>query len=394
MLIKNTDRVIKDVKKFNKPYRLFDENILSFLETFNNELKKNKQFRNYPDLYFLNFWLRKKNLNKIRLEYGNLNNRIGLGVLFHITPSNMPTSFFYSYVFGVLTGNINIIRLPSKNYEQVNIILKTLESVFKINKFKKLDKISYFVRYVDRYETTKVFSSICNARIIWGGDETINQIRQINLPAKSREITFSDRVSFSVFNANKICKLTSKPLEQLCNSFFSDAYFIDQNACSSPHLILWYGNNLVTARNKFWKKFTELVSIKYDLPEIGALEKFSHYCEDIINNNVVTKKLTNNFVYNFDFKNKKINLDSSRSKWGYFYEKKLKNLDDLKKFDNVKNQTLTYFGFKKNLLLDTVIKNNLLGIDRIVPVGHAHAISTKWDGYDIIYSFSRVVDSL
>ncbi len=60
MLIKNTDRVIKDVKKFNKPYRLFDENILSFLETFNNELKKNKQFRNYPDLYFLNFWLRKK----------------------------------------------------------------------------------------------------------------------------------------------------------------------------------------------------------------------------------------------------------------------------------------------------------------------------------------------
>ena len=40
MLIKNTDRVIKDVKKFNKPYRLFDENILSFLETFNNELKK------------------------------------------------------------------------------------------------------------------------------------------------------------------------------------------------------------------------------------------------------------------------------------------------------------------------------------------------------------------
>ena len=393
MLIKNTDTVTKEIKKFNKPYKLFDNNILKFLETFNNEIKKNRQFRNFPDLFFLNFWLRKKNLDKIKLEYGNLNDRIGLGVLFHITPSNMPTSFFYSFVFGILTGNVNIIRLPSKNYDQVNIILKTLERVFKINKFKEIKNTSFFVKYSDKYETTKIFSSLCNARIIWGGDETINKIRQIDLPAKSREITFSDRISLSVFNANKIYNLTNNSLEKLCNSFFSDAYFIDQNACSSPHLILWYGNNFVRAKNKFWKKLTEIALIKYDLPEIGALEKFSHYCDDVINNKVITKKLTNTFVYNFDLKNQKINLDKSRSKWGYFYEKKLSNLNDLKKFDNVKNQTLTYFGFKKDLLLNVVIKNNLLGIDRIVPVGHAHDISTKWDGYDIVYSFSRVVDS-
>ena len=100
MLIKNTYTVTKEIKKFNKPYKLFDNNILKFLETFNNEIKKNRQFRNFPDLYFLNFWLRKKNLDKIKLEYGNLKDRIGLGVLFHITPSNMPTSFFYSFVFG------------------------------------------------------------------------------------------------------------------------------------------------------------------------------------------------------------------------------------------------------------------------------------------------------
>ena len=160
---------------------------------------------------------------------------------------------------------------------------------------------------------------------LFGEDETIDQIRQINLPAKSREITFSDRVSFSVFHANKICKLTSKPLEQLCNSFFFGC-LLYRSKCMFFTRTLFYGMGTTLQQQEinFWKKFTELVSIKYDLPEIGALEKFSHYCEDIINNNVVTKKLTNNFVYNFDFKNKKINLDSSRSKWGYFYEKNYK----------------------------------------------------------------------
>ena len=54
-------------------------------------------------------------------------------------------------------------------------------------------------------------------------------------------------------------------------------------------------------------------------------------------------------------------------------------------------QTITYFGFKKNDLKFFVLKNNLLGIDRIVPIGNALDIKIIWDGYDVIQSLSRII---
>ena len=35
-------------------------------------------------------------------------------MIFHITPSNIPTNFAYSFIFGLLTGNSNIVKVPTK----------------------------------------------------------------------------------------------------------------------------------------------------------------------------------------------------------------------------------------------------------------------------------------
>ena len=69
----------------------------------------------------------------------------------------------------------------------------------------------------------------------------------------------------------------------------------------------------------------------------------------------------------------------------------IKNLTILKKIINNKYQTLTYFGFKKNEIKEFIRKSNVIGIDRIVPVGRAFDMSPLWDGFDIINSLSRVV---
>ena len=102
----------------------------------------------------------------------------------------MPTNFFYSYIFGLLSGNVNVVRIPSKNFFQINIIMKALDNVFKIKKFQAIKKMSFFIRYEKESDITKSLSAICNARIIWGGDNSINEIRKIPIPAKAREITF------------------------------------------------------------------------------------------------------------------------------------------------------------------------------------------------------------
>ena len=53
---------------------------------------------------------------------------------------------------------------------------------------------------------------------------------------------------------------------------------------------------------------------------------------------------------------------------------------------------ITYFGINRKIIIDTIINNHIKGVDRVVPVGSAHLMDTKWDGHDLIYSLSRVIN--
>ena len=65
---------------------------------------------------------------------------MGRGSVLHITPSNVPTNFAYSMVFGLLSGNNNIIRLPSKNFHQVKILCAILKNLAKKKFIRKVLK--------------------------------------------------------------------------------------------------------------------------------------------------------------------------------------------------------------------------------------------------------------
>ena len=385
-------KTIKNLKKKTKPLKIFDRLILLFIKDFQLKLKDSIEFSKYPDLAALSFLLRKNNINKIVKNYNTID-RLGLGLVFHITPSNMPTNFFYSYIFGLLAGNVNVVKIPNKNFYQINILLKILEIVLKDKKYKSIKEMSYFIRYNKNAEITQYLSSICNARVIWGGNNSIDQIRKIKIPSKSREITFADKFSCSLLNIDKISNLTKKELNSLCNYFFSDGYFTDQNACSSPHLIFWLGKKNYKAKNSFWSKLNYIAETKYDLPEIGLVDKFSQECEDAISLNIKKKSYNfNNKLIIKELKNIPHNLTSLRGKWGYFYEYEIRDLSELTKFISDKFQTITYFGINRKIIIDTIINNHIKGVDRVVPVGSAHLMDTKWDGHDLIYSLSRVIN--
>ena len=49
-------------------------------------------------------------------------------------------------------------------------------------------------------------------------------------------------------------------------------------------------------------------------------------------------------------------------------------------------RTVSYFGFTKDQLKYFLLNNNLLGIDRVVPIGKALEIDIIWDGYETIKS--------
>ncbi len=178
---------------------------LDFLKDFSNKLRK-KNIIKYPDLIYLVFWCSSKKILKEKNNFKERNIRLGRGLIFHICPSNVPTNFFYSFIFGLLSGNSNIVKIPSKPFPEKKIILQTINDIFKKKKFKILKDSNIFINYEDKDENTKKISSICDGRVIWGGDNSINEIRKTWIPERTVELTFSDRYSFSVINLNELKK--------------------------------------------------------------------------------------------------------------------------------------------------------------------------------------------
>ena len=117
-------------KKFDEePFEPFAKEVCEFLNFFSVKLSKHKEINKYPDLKTLSFWCREKNIKKFKNAEKKLDFKIGLGLVFHITPSNIPTNFAYSLIFGLLSGNSNVVKVPSKKFKQIDIICKILRDL-------------------------------------------------------------------------------------------------------------------------------------------------------------------------------------------------------------------------------------------------------------------------
>ena len=379
----------KIIKKTLEP---FSDKICNFLNKFSKKLNSHPKSREFSDIRALAFWCRKKNIIRLKNSYKFDQLRLGLGLIFHITPSNIPTNFAYSLLFGLLTGNSNIVKLPSQKFPQVEIICQILKKLTQNKEnFKNMITI---VRYKNHDFFTAKFSSICNARLIWGGDNSIKNIKQHSVDQKCLDLTFADRYSFCLISTSEILKLNTTNLQRLVEKFYNDTYLVDQNACSSPHLIIWYGEKYHLAKTRFWKHLNKLVSKKYNLTDFASMDKYTKFIDDILNlNNIKKSEKFDNFIYTIDLKNLDKNTHKLRGKWGFFYEYNTMNINKIiKSIVNNKYQTLTYFGINKKTLFKFILKNKLQGIDRVVPIGQALDISLFWDGYDIIRMLTRVTD--
>ena len=390
--LKNFEYLVGNGNISQKPMQPYDELICNFIGELSIELNLSPLSNKYSDIKALAFWCRKKNIINIKKNFISNETRLGLGLVFHITPSNIPTNFAYSLIFGLITGNSNIVKVPSQKFEQVKIICRAINKVLK-KKYKTLRKMILIVRYTNNDNYTRKISSICNARIIWGGDNSIRNIRKFEINQRSLDIAFADRYSFCAMGTMEILKLNNNQIQRLVEKFYNDTYLVDQNACSSPHLILWLGRNVVKARKKFWKNLYVYVDKKYHLTEIASIDKYTQLCRDILSlKNMKKYERYGNSIYTIQLNHLDKELHNLRGKWGFFYEYEINNLNKIKNYINNKYQTLTYFGLNKNILKDFILKNKLQGIDRVVPVGQALDISFFWDGYDLNRILTRVVD--
>jgi hypothetical protein len=374
----------------------FNSTVIEFLAELSHSILTNTLAKKYSDVITFGYWCRSANLKKMKLSYPKVDNRKGVGVVFHIAPSNVPINFAFSYVFSLLSGNVSIVRVPSKQFDQISIVSSIINKLFENSKYHTIKHNTFFIRYPHDDTITQSLSTISNARLIWGSDVTVNKIKSISAPSKCFDLPLSERYSLGIISVEEILNLNETELKRLANGFFNDTYLMDQNACSSPQLLLWYfqdANLIEKAKLIFWNAVNDKVLIDYDLSAKSSVDKLTWMCLDLVKRDNVTEiNVLSNNINRVQINSLPKSILDLTGKYGYFYEFSTSDLNVISTLMETKIQTLTYFGVDKEKLFDIVYNACNVGIDRIVPIGSALEIGIIWDGYDMIYSLTKIID--
>ena len=367
----------------------FDDEMIAFLNEVSRLIMGNPAAKGFPDVVTFGFWLRKGSIENLKKKYLADDGvfRIGKGIVFHIAPSNVPVNFAYSLVSGLLNGNMNIVRVPSKDFDQVRLISEAINKA--LDGFEGLKPFVNLVRYDRDKEINDLFSSICDMRVIWGGDETIAEIRKSPLPPRSGEITFADRYSLAVIDSDAYLAFDDKT--RIALDFYNDTYLTDQNACTSPRIVVWMGDSVGKARDCFWKEEHGIVGEKYDLKAVQAVNKLtSTYLSAVYVPGCKVISGDDNLIVRIEVPKAEAYLMEHRDNSGFFFEYVCHDIMEIRDLADDKHcQTVSYIGDKE--MITPLIASGVKGIDRIVPIGKTMDFDLMWDGYDLTRILTRAV---
>jgi hypothetical protein len=373
----------------------FQESVVNAVVDLSRRIFQDLEARSHPELLVLAYWMRKAEMVRLTAQFRSLqlDHRVlaPRGLVFHLPPRNVDTIFVYSWLLAALTGNRSVVRLSPQRSESTNILLRLLQETLAAAA-EPASGGTMIVSYGHEEEPTEMLSALCDVRVIWGGDQTVETIRRFSLAPHAKDITFPDRYSLSAIRADAYAGLPEEKRDYLADQFFNDSFWFDQLACSSPRLVVWCGNESETraASADFFSRVARCVERRrYVLPPTASIEKLVYACSTILNCPVrECRRYKGMTVLTLD---SLAGFQRSHPGGGLFFEVHLEGLLDLTTFLVRRDQTLTWFGFTRDELhaLVTCLKGQ--AIDRIVPIGQALQFHRFWDGYDLLQEFCRCV---
>lgn len=376
-----------------EPWEPFAAPVLDFLEQLSREIrgerKKNEQ------LAAFGFWCRRSHMEEFRKRYEDGRSRLGRGVIFHIPASNVPVLFGYSLVMGLLAGNSCSVRISSKSQEQDQILCRIMDCILTRPEYKGMRRrISVFSCQRHSLAVREALSD-CAGCVVWGGDRTIMEIRCMRIRPDAVQLNFPDRYSICILDSLQLGNMTEEELKNLAHRFYNDTYLLDQNACSSPGIVIWNQEEESTeaenARVRWWNAVDEEAR-SYDLTAHKAMAKYELLCRYAMTLDGETKiSRYGNRLYTMELGDIPSDIDQLRGAFGMFFEYRGDWRKALSRLASGRLQTITYHGIEEQELVDFVIKNHLFGVHRIVPAGRAADMDPVWDGQDFIAVLSRQI---
>ena len=372
-----------------RPLPIFSEEAVAFLAAFSARILADAEAKAYPDVVTLGFWCRPAALRQMQKLYDAERNRVGRGIVFHIAPSNVAVNFAYSCLAAFLAGNASIVRLPSKDFPQVDVLCRIFAET--LAEFPALFPYFLFVRYGHAQEVNEHYSRMCQTRVVWGGDVTIEAIRRAPLAPRANEITFADRHSLAVIDADAYLAAENK--ERIAQDFYNDTYLSDQNACTAPHFVVWLGaaEKVKAAQELFWRTLHALVQDRYTLQGVQAVDKLTQLYRLGVHAAARQVPMADNLITRVCVAELTEELAAYRTGSGFFIEYAAQELAEIRPLCGISCQTLSYYGVQRDALLQEILAMRPAGVDRIVPLGRTMDFALVWDGIDLIRTMSRVV---
>jgi len=372
----------------------FEASVVDACIALSQRLLRDPSARRYPELQALAFWMRKTELYRLQQQFELLQRDdrllVPCGTVFHLPPRNVDTMFVYSWLLSALTGNCNVIRLSRQRSAATDELLRffceTLESAAK-----PASTNTWIVSYGHEEEVTAVFSSTCDMRVVWGGDDTVSSVRRVPLAPHARETVFADRFSLAAIGALPYLALDEGRRAALAKQFFDDAFWFDQMACSSPRLVVWCGTeaNALEASADFFSRVNDYALAHMTIEPAHSMHRFLSSCSAILDRPVIRcRRLPALSVLTLAGLS---NFSRNHPGGNVFLECRVDQLEEIAPSLRRKDQTLTWFGFAVEELKKLAATLNGRALDRIVPIGQALQFGRFWDGNDLLQAFCRHV---
>lgn len=192
----------------------FDSIVKPFLDLFHiNDM----QFRDMVNLFSKQRLEYKCNIelcdNEKIIDGKIFRKRYPLGVLLHIAAGNVDVLPAYSVIEGLLSGNVNILKLPMGDS---GLSVKLLYELIKIEPLLS-DYIYVFDVPSTETETLKILADLSDGVVVWGGDAAVKAARNM-VEVDTKIIAWGHKLSFAYAELDASDEQLEKLAQSICDT--------------------------------------------------------------------------------------------------------------------------------------------------------------------------------
>ncbi len=161
-----------------------------------------------------------------------------LGTLLHILSGNVFLVGAGSLIEGLITGNVNILKMSSGETVFMPLLIESLQEA---DPDKIISNSIALINYNSKQlDVMNVFKGFADGIIVWGGEEAVKTYRQ-NLPARTRLVIFGPKLSVGIVTAAGAAETAPAAIAK---NLALELSIWDQNACTAPQVCFVEGMDL------------------------------------------------------------------------------------------------------------------------------------------------------